>query len=591
MTRYDERTRQARNVEVWPLSTGGHPASEVKYRFTWNAPLTISPHDNNKIYIGSQVLHATTDGGQSWKVLSPDLTRNDKSKQGISGGLTPDNIGVEYGDVIYAIAESPIKRGLLWVGTNDGLVHVSQDGGGNWTNVSANLPGLPAWTTISHIEPSRFDTATAYVAVDGHQANNRDPWVYRTNDYGKSWKLIINALPKVPMGYAHIIREDPVRRGLLYLGTENALYVSFNDGERWQPLQNNLPHAPVYGMVIQQQFNDLVLATYGRGFYILDDLGPLQQLTPEVAATDVHFFKPRPAYRFRNITAPAAMVDDPTAGQNPPYGAGLNYYLKTAPRDSVRFTVANAQGQVIRTFTGTRNAGINRVYWDLRNDGTKPARLRTSPLFAPEIRPGPDGTRPSGIGSLTVLMPPGTYTVKLKVGDQEQSQPVVVLKDPYSTGGDAEIGQQVVALLELQKVMDSTVDMINQMEIIRSQLQGLSTLLAADEKSRDIRSAADSLEKKFTAVEENLHQLRTTGRGQDGVRFPAKISGQIGYLAGGVAESDFAPTTQQGDVKVWIAEQVRLVRAQLDSLLNGDLARFNARLRERNIQNVMVSMQ
>lgn len=380
---------------------------------------------------------------------------------------------------------------------------------------------------------------------------------------------------------------------MLYLGTENALYVSFNGGDTWQPLQNNLPHAPVYGMVIQEHFNDLVIGTYGRGFWILDDLSPLQQFTPDVAAKNAHFFKPRAAYRFRNVTAPATMPDDQTAGQNPPYGAALNYYLKSAPgpRDTVRFTVTNAQGQPVRTFTGTRNAGVNRVYWDIRNDETRAARLRTSPLYAPDVRPGPDGTRSSGIGQLSVLMPPGTYTVRLKVGDYEQSQPVEVRKDPNSGGSEEEIRTQVALLQDAQKDLNAAVDMINQIELLRAQLQTLSSFLATDEKAKDIRAAADSLERKFVAVEENLHQLKLTGRGQDGVRWPIKLAGQILYLSNGVASSDFAPTSQQLEVKQVLVDQLRAVRGQLDGLLNGDLPQFNTKLRERNIQNVMVSVR
>jgi photosystem II stability/assembly factor-like uncharacterized protein len=299
VVRYDAGTRTLRNVEVWPEAPFGTPAKDVKYRFVWNAPLTISPHDHNKIYVGSQFVHVTSNGGQSWQVISPDLTRNDKTKQGVSGGLTPDNIGVEYAGVVFAIAESRVTAGLLWAGSNDGLVHLSRDGGKSWSNLTANLPNLVEWGTIANIEPSRYDAGTAYLTVDGHQANNRDPWVYKTSDYGRNWRLITGGLEKTPVSYAHVVREDPVRRGLLYLGTEGGLYVSFDDGEHWQPLQTNLPHAPVYWITVQEHFNDLVVATYGRGIWILDDMTPLQQLGTDIAAKPVHLFTPRPAYRFR----------------------------------------------------------------------------------------------------------------------------------------------------------------------------------------------------------------------------------------------------------------------------------------------------
>jgi len=590
--RYDERTRQAQNVEIWPQSTIGWPAADVKYRFVWTMPLTISPHDHNTVYAGSQFVHRTTDGGKSWQVISPDLTLNDRSRQQISGGLTPDNIGVEYGDVVFAIAESPLKAGLLWAGTNDGLVHVTRDGGKNWANVTANLAGIPAWGTVSNIEPSRYDTGTAYLTVDGHQANNRDPYVYKTTDYGRSWRLIVAGLPKTPAGYAHVVREDPVRRGLLYLGTESALYVSFDDGESWQPLQTNLPHAPVYWLVVQEQFNDLVVSTYGRGFWILDDLTPLHQLTADVRGQAATLFKPRAAYRFRSITAPNAMTDDPTAGQNPPYGAAINYWLKAAPSADVTLTIQDAGGKAIRTLKGTKNVGLNRVWWDLRNDSTPPARLRTPPLYAPEVRLGAEGWRPApGIGTLMVLMPPGTYTVKLSAGGQELTQPLVVRKDPNSGGSEEEIRVQDSLLVDLQSDFVATVGLINQIELVRSQLVTLRSVLAADRAAADIRSAADSLEQKFIAVEEDLHQLRLTGRGQDEVRWPAKLAAQITYLAGGMAGADFAPTTQQREVRQLLGQQLRASRTRFDQLVAQDLAQFNALLKQKNVANVVVGGQ
>ena len=589
VVRYDERTRQAQNVEIWPQSTIGFPAADVKYRFVWTMPLTISPHNHNRIYAGSQFVHMTTDAGKSWQVISPDLTLNDKSKQQISGGLTPDNIGVEYADVVFAIAESPLKAGLIWAGTNDGLVQLTRDGGKNWTNVTASIPGMPAWGTVSNIEPSRYDTGTAYLTVDAHQANNRDPFVYKTTDYGRSWRLIVNGVAKGPASYAHVVREDPVRRGLLYLGTESGLFVSFDDGESWQPLQTSLPHAPVYWLVIQDHFNDLVVSTYGRGFWILDDLTPLQQLTGDVRGQTAALFKPRAAYRFRSITSPNAMTDDPTAGQNPPYGAAINYWLKSAPSGAGDATLAiqDAAGKTIRTLKGTKNAGINRVWWDLRNDSTPPARLRTPPLYAPDVRLGNEGWRPApGIATLTVLMSPGTYTVKLSVGGQEYSQPLVVLKDPNSGGSEQEIATQDSLLFDLQSDFGATVGLINQIEMVRSQLVTLRSVLAAD-----IRAAADSLEQKFITVEGDLHQLQLTGRGQDDVRWPAKLAAQIAYLAGGIASSDFAPTRQQLEVRQLLGQQLSASRTRFDQLVAQDLAQFNGLLKQKNIANVVAETQ
>jgi len=587
VTRMDLRTRQAHHVEVWPVSTGGWPPAELKYRFVWDAPLTISPHDHNKVYVGSQYVHATTDGGKSWREISPDLTLNDKSRQQISGGLTPDNIGVEYFNVVYAIAESRLKPGLIWAGTNDGLVHVTQNGGQNWANVTANIPNLPPFGTVWSIQPSRYDTGTAYIAVDFHQVNGRDPHLYKTTDYGRTWRMMVNGIPKSPLSYTHAILEDPVRRGLLYAGTENALYVSFNDGELWQPLQTNLPHAPVYRLVIQEHFNDLVVSTYGRGFWILDDLSPIQQLTPEVMASDAHLFRPRAGYRFRNIPGQASTSNDPTVGENPPYGASINYWLKAAPAGDVTITIQQPNGQTVRTLRGTKNAGVNRISWDLRNEPTKESRMRVKPLYADWVEVPPEGRAAPGLGRFSVLMPPGTYTVKLSVGGWESTQPLEVRKDPNSGGSLEEVGTQVARLLDLQTDMNAAVDLFDQVELIRAQVQQLNRTLGADGSNADIRAAADSLEQKFIGFEENVHQLRLTGRGQDGVRWPIKLAGRVSYLANGIASSDFAPTTQQVQVHEMFKGEIRTLQGQLGQLIGRDLAQFNERLRQRNIPNIV----
>ena len=235
-------------------------------------PITISPHDHNKVYVGSQFVHQTTDGGESWQIISPDLSGNDPSLMGPSGGLTKDNIGVEMAQLVFAIAESPLEQGVIWAGTNDGFLHVTRDGGQSWTDVTDNVPELPPWGTVSNIHPSKHHAGTAYLSVDFHQMNGRDPYVYKTTDYGQSWRSIASDIPRSVFSYVHWVHEDPVRQGLLYLGTENAIYVSFNDGGNWLPLQNNLPHAPVHDVVVQEHFNDLVIATYGRGFWIMDDV-------------------------------------------------------------------------------------------------------------------------------------------------------------------------------------------------------------------------------------------------------------------------------------------------------------------------------
>jgi photosystem II stability/assembly factor-like uncharacterized protein len=588
--RFDLRTGQARNVEVWPDQSNGSTAADLKYRFVWTAPFTISPHDHNRIYIGSQFVHQTTDAGHSWQVISPDLTSNDKTKQGFSGGLTGDNIGVEYAPVVFAIAESPKESGLIWAGTNDGTVQITRNGGKSWTNVTKNIPNMLSWGTVSNIEPSRYNAGTAYMTVDGHQVNNRDPWVYKTNDYGQTWRLITNGIPHTMLSYAHCVREDPVRPGLLYLGTEGGLFVSHDDGENWRPLQSNLPHAPVYWLVVQERFNDLVVSTYGRGFWILDDLTPIQQWNATVQNADAFLFPPRTAYRLRGLTVPYASTDDPTAGQNPPGQISINYYLKSAAKSDPSIQIEDAKGQTVQTIRGTRTAGFNRVWWNLRTAQSKEVRLRTSPEYAPEIRLNTEGWRPlpdGGGGRMTILVPPGTYTVKLLVDGKQFSQPLTVVKDPNAGGTDDDIQKQTAMLLELRKALESAADMVNKIESIRSQLDALKLLL----KNQELKKATDAVDKKLIDIESNLIQRRLTGQGQDTVRWPPKLISKINYLANGVSSGDFGPNSQQKEVQALFDAQLSSLRKRLDDVINNDVANLNRKLREKQIDTVISTSQ
>jgi photosystem II stability/assembly factor-like uncharacterized protein len=585
----DLKNRQARQVEVWPETTIGAPAADVKYRFNWEFPITISPHDHNKVYVGSQYVHVTTDGGNSWHIISPDLTRNDRSKMGISGGLTPDDIGVEYAGVVFSIAESPKEAGVIWAGTNDGLVQITRDGGKNWTNVTANIPNLPEWGTVSNIEASRYEAGKAYITVDFHQMNNRDPFVYKTTDYGKTWTQITNGIPHSPLSYAHCVREDPVRRGLLYLGTENALYVSFDDGDNWQPLQTGLPHAPVYWIATQERFHDLALATYGRGFWILDDITPLEQLTPDVQSSDAHLFAPRNAYRFRSVSQPASMSYDPTTGHNPPYGAVINYYLKDRADGDVKIAIEDASGKTVRTLDGKKDAGIDRVWWDLKFDPSKQIRLRTSPLYAPEVTVGPEGWRPApGIEPIALLAPPGTYTVKLMVGGREYTQKLNVLKDPHSTGTVADIQTQDRLEMEIRDEMDTMADAVNQIESVRAQLADFENQIGNGQSSKALRSSADDLSNKLIDLEGHLLQLKVSGRGQDDVRWESMLVEKIAYLGTEVSDSDFAPTTQEVAVNEELKKQVAQYRAETEQIMAKDVAAFNSMLRKQSVPNIIV---
>jgi photosystem II stability/assembly factor-like uncharacterized protein len=584
--RYNERTRHVHRVEIWPDNTVGWPAEELEYRFQWTFPLAMSPHDRTTIYAGSQMVHRTTNGGRSWEVVSPDLTHNDKERQQISGGLNPDNVGVEYAGVVFAIAESPLEMGTIWAGTNDGRLHVTRNGGGSWTDVTPNIPGLPPWGTVSNIEPSRFDAGAAYVTFDFHQMNNRDPFVYRTSDYGKSFRSLAAGIPRSPLSYAHCVREDPVKRGLLYLGVENALYVSFDDGSKWLPLQNNLPHAPVHWMTVQENFSDLVVATYGRGFWILDDVTPLRELSAEVLGKGSHLMKPRAAYRFILKTEPMADGDDQTQGVNPPYGASLNYYLKAAADSDVKLEIRDSSGNLVRTLDGTKEAGINRVWWDLTHEPSTELKLRTKPRYAPWVKMGEDGTRPyPGFGGrIRVLVPPGEYSVTLKAAGEEMSQSLEVRKDPSSEGTLADIEVQTARLLQIRDDMSSVVEMIHRIEWTRKQLYDLKDVHGDDEA---IGKAVDGLDEQLLAVEENLMETRLTGRGQDALRWPSRLVFKLSHLANGIATADFAPTAQQVAVHEMFQRQIADLRQQVDGLLSADLGALNQMLKDRGTANVV----
>lgn len=591
VVRYNERTRQFRQVEVWPLMTAGWPAKDVRYRFQWTFPLLISPHDHNTVYVTSQHVHRTTNGGQTWEVISPDLSTNDTTKQGISGGLTPDNLGVEYCCVIYAFDESPVERGVLWAGTSDGLVHVSRDNGTTWTNVTRNIRGLPAWGTVRNIDASKWDAGKAYLTVDFHEVGNFAPYVYKTQDYGRSWTKITSGIAEGPLSYARNIREDPVRQGLLYLGTENALYVSFDDGARWQSLKTNLPPAPVYWIAVQEHFNDLVIGTYGRGFWILDDVTPLQQLTPNVTASQAHLFEPRPAYRFRPITAPMTMFDDPSDGDDPEDGASINYWLATEPGE-VKVRIRDARGDTVRMLDGTKEVGINRVWWDFRGEESTEIKLRTKPLYADWMSLGEDRWRevPEENNRISVLMPPGDYTVTLVVDSQEVgTQQLEVRKDPHSEGTIADIQAQTAMAEDLWTDMNEAAKMVNTIEWTRRQLSDFEAVLKDQDAEAEVLTALDSLHQKFIGVEEHLLQLRFTGTGQDDVRWPIKLVGQLGYLAGEVQTADFAPADQHREAHQVLKDDLRRTRDALDAIMRLDLPAFNQMLQERNLAPVIAA--
>jgi photosystem II stability/assembly factor-like uncharacterized protein len=592
VVRYNEKLRQYRQVEVWPEATFGSPAKDVKYRFQWTFPLLISPHDHNTVYVTSQHVHKTTNGGQTWQLASPDLTTNDKSKQTISGGLTPDNIGVEYACVIYALDESPIQKGLLWAGTNDGLVQLTQDGGTNWVNVTKNITGLPPLGTVRNIEASKWKAGKAYITVDFHQVGNFEPYVYKTEDFGKTWIKITEGVPKSNLSYACNIREDPTKQGLLYLGTENALYVSFDDGMHWQSLMTNLPAAPMYWIAIQENFNDLVIGTYGRGIWVLDDITPLQQMTNEVTASGAFLFAPRQAYRFHPITGPFAMFDDQSDGDNPPAGAPINYWVSADVKDSVMISIKDASNNVVRKMYHKGKAGLNRVWWDLREDPSTALVMRNKPLYAEWITLNDKRAvnAPTSSRGFSPLVLPGNYTVTLKVGDKEFNQPLKVLKDPNTEGTDADILAQKNLVDQIKKDLSSAAEMVNQLEWIRRQGADLKPI-AEDQKNNEVVKEIESLEQRAVDLENNLIQLKITGQGQGGTRWPSQIIEKLQYLGGTTETADFAPADQYKEVHQVLEQRLQENKNKFNQLMEKDLPAFHELLKKNNFNGSIITKQ
>ena len=366
-----------------------------------------------------------------------------------------------------------------------------------------------------------------------------------------------------------------------------------NDGENWQPLQSGLPHAPVYWLTVQEHFNDLVISTYGRGFWILDDITPLRAVASGLPVADAHLFAPRPAYRFRDVEGSFAPWYDPATGQNPHYGAAITYWLKQPAadtlKDSVTIRIKDAGGALVRTLKGPARVGTQRLYWDLQYERTKEARLRTTPLYAPWVNIGLEGKAAPGVGRYAILAPPGSYTVTLSHGGKDYTQQLVLRKDPSSGGSEDDIRAQMTVAKVIQSDVDETVDMINTVEVVRGQLVALKNVLGADSTKKDVSAAADSLDKKLVGVEENLLQMRTTGRGQDLIRWPSQLAEKLIYLAGSVGSSDHAPTSAQKEVQGLLHQRVIALKGMVDALLRRDVATFNEMLRGRNLQNIIIT--
>jgi photosystem II stability/assembly factor-like uncharacterized protein len=589
LERYNARTGHARDVRVWPEAGYGWEPGKLKYRWHWNFPLAFSPHARHRVYVGSQFVHKSDDGGQSWQVISPDLTLNDKSHQQSSGGIAIDNLMTFDGSVLFSIVESPLEPGLIWTGSNDGQVHLTRDGGGSWENVTGNISGLPRWGTIANIEVSRFTKGTVYISVDLHQMGDFDPYVYKTEDYGRTWNLISQGVPKSVHSFAHVIKEDPKRQGMLYLGVDNGIYITTNDGEGWMRLSNNLPPAPVYWLEIQERFDDLVVGTYGRGYFILDNIAALREFDVDAMGEEAHLFSLRPAYRFQEQEAIKTDGPSMNSGRNPAYGADINYYLQDSTDQKVEIQILNPEDEVIRTLKGTGRSGINRVMWDLRYEPTYKPKLQTRPPGRPWVELNGEGWRPLVTWDLDLMrgqygprVVPDTYKVKLIVGDREFVRELSVVKDPASEGTLQDIQEQVTFSLELRDAINTAVLMINELEGIRAELAEIIPKL---ENEEDLKRA-EELRNLSESIAGTLYDIHLTGAREDAFRAPMKLYGRLSALASDITGNgaDFKPTDQQQEVYAVFNGRLEAVNQKFKKFMEIEVKKLNVQLKNSELQ-------
>ena len=589
LQRYNATTGHARDVRVWPEAGYGWTPAELKYRWHWNFPLAFSPHTKHRVYVGSQFVHKSDDEGQSWQVISPDLTLNDKSHQQNSGGIAVDNLMTFDGATLFSIVESKLEAGLIWTGSNDGQVQLSKDGGTNWINVTSNIPDLPKWGTIANIEASRYKKGTVYLTVDLHQMGDFDPYVYKTEDYGQTWKLISRTIPKSVHSFAHVIKEDPKREGMLYLGVDNGIYISYNDGESWMRLKNNLPPAPVYWLEIQERFDDLVVGTYGRGYYILDNISPLREFDIDAQNKEAHLFSMRQAYRFQNLQSIKTDGPSMNAGRNPAYGAEINYFIKDSTDQKVEIQIIKGENEIVRTLEGKQSEGIHRTMWDLRYEPTYTPKLKTTPTGRPWVQLNGEGWRPLVTWDLDLMrgqygpkVVPGTYKIKLIIGESEYVRELDVLKDPSTESSIAEINEQVLFSLELRDAINIAVTMINTIEDIKSELQEIIPKL---QKASD-KKKAKTLFTSAQAIASTLYDIQLTGAREDAFRSPMRLYGRLSALASdiGAFGVDFKPTSQQRDVYRVFNKRLENTNTSFEKFIKVAIPKLNSQIKKSELQ-------
>lgn len=565
LTRLDHRTGVERLVDVWPDNPIGHGAEDSRYRFQWNFPIFFSPHPPHALYAAANVLFRSDDEGQSWKAVSPDLTRNDRTKLGPSGGpITKDNTSVEYYCTIFAALESPHEKGVLWAGSDDGLLHVTRDGGANWANVTP--PGLPEWSQINSIEAHPFEKGGLYVAATSYKWDDFAPCLFKTTDYGATWTRIDSGIDA--LHFTRVVRADPVRRGLLYAGTERGVYVSIDDGARWQPLQRNLPIVPITDLAISRD-GDLVAATQGRSFWVLDDLSPLRALASEiVGAEPAKLLAPRPVARLL-----------------PSPGATLHYHLEDEPAADavVKLEILDASGAVVRRFERKpadekaareaaekrgetleppipAKAGMNKFTWDLRAQGAR--RFPGMVLW-------------SGGGLAGPVVPPGTYAARLTAGDAVREVPVVIAPDPRLSVSGADLEAQYAFLVATRDAISLAHDAVRAIREMRAALASAKERAPAGDAGKSVRDAADAIEKKIGAIEETLYQTKNKSP-QDPLNFPNRLTDKLASVAGGAASAPARPTESAVALQRELVAAIDAEVAKLAAVREADLPAFNA---------------
>ena len=600
LERYDAVSGHSRDVSVKPLAVESWAAKDLDYRFQWSFPIEISPHDPKVVYVGSQHVHRTDDGGSSWSVISPDLSTGDEELMLRTGGLTLDDAGPTVAAVVFAIAESHLEKGQIWAGTNDGRVHVTRDGGATWTDVGKNLPrALPPLGTISNVEPSRHDPSHAYLTVDLHQENNTGTWVFKTEDQGRTWRSLRANIPQNTHSYAHMIKEDPEVPGLLYLGTHNGLWLSLDDGASWRSLRNNMPPAPVSWVEVQEHFGDLVLSTYGRGFWILDDLTPIRWAARVARGESGESFDEltllpvRDAYRFRGVEATQTVPDVPAVGENPRSGVPLHLFLPADTENaSQRLDIVDSAGAVVRTLDDLpTEPGLHRIWWDLRGESTTRPERRIAPSDNPLVEPGLDA------GSFSILVRPGRHHVQMaQVEENEDTRPTadgvpssfMLYMDPRSLQSSSvdELDQQLELVRGIHADIDRAARLFNEIEDLRVQLRDWTKRLEAPETDLPAEVDHSALTPSLLDASNELDRLanefvdlRLTTARQDSLRWQRRLLARLQYLAWRAHGTDHAPTAAQLQLANTLRAQLDSIETRFESLRDGALVRLDRELR------------